>query len=155
MGRNHSASYQVSILYAAFFVFAICLFPSFAHAASYSTLKRHQADGSFVTQTLTKAASPYMIPSGCESNLLDRGQTLTIEAGVVIKFGPPERCGLSGSPPSQLLVYGNLDVRGTPSDPVIFTSWYDDSAGGDTNENGNATAPQKEDWLRIHVGKLY
>lgn len=49
--------------------------------------------------------------------------TLTIEEGVIVKFGTD----------NELYVWGTLNVNGTPQKPVVFTSFKDDSHGGDTN----------------------
>ncbi len=133
-----------SLFAAAFFILAIVL-PSRARAAEYTVLSW------FGTQTLTKENSPYLLLSGCAVNAVPAGNTLTIEAGVVIKFVPTETCG-GGRAPGQLLVYGNLIVKGTAIEPVVFTSWYDDSAGGDTNGDGDATAPQPGNWGRVQFG---
>jgi hypothetical protein len=32
---------------------------------------------------------------------------------------------------------------------VVFTSYYDDNQGGDTNGDGNATVPSSSDWYGI------
>lgn len=64
------------------------------------------------------------------------GQTLTVQAGAIVKFNGPG---------DSLTVNGTLDVNGTSGSPVIFTSIQDDAAGGDTNANG-AVAPAKGDW---------
>ena len=53
------------------------------------------------------------------------GETLTIDAGVVIKFEFDTRFDVEGT----------LIVDGTPGNPVIFTETRDD-VGGDTNGDG-------------------
>jgi urease beta subunit len=66
------------------------------------------------------------------------GKTLTIASGVVVKFGS----GLS------LIVNGTLTVQGIESAPVYFTSYRDDSVGGDTNGDG-VSSGARGDWRRI------
>ena len=68
------------------------------------------------------------------------GVTLTIQAGTVVKF--------DGSP-DDLSVIGTLDVQGTASNPVVFTSYKDDFYGGDTNGDDDATSPAPGDWGSI------
>ncbi|MDO9633561.1 MAG: right-handed parallel beta-helix repeat-containing protein [Paludibacter sp.] len=62
---------------------------------------------------------------------------LTINPGVVIKFR---------SESSYIRVEGNLMAVGTPEQKIHFTSFKDDSKGGDSNNNGNSTAPERGDW---------
>ncbi len=62
---------------------------------------------------------------------------LTINPGVVIKFRTSN---------SYILSEGNLIAKGTPEQKIYLTSFKDDSKGGDSNNNGNADAPEKGNW---------
>jgi RHS repeat-associated protein len=55
------------------------------------------------------------------------------------------------SPDSDLNVYGTLLSQGTADSPVYITSIKDDSVGGDTNGDGNASVPAPGDWYRIEI----
>jgi parallel beta-helix repeat protein len=68
---------------------------------------------------------------------------LTIEPGVVIKFNQVW-CNNN-----LIAVDGGLIAEGTPSEKIIFTSIKDDSSGGDTNNDGNNSEPQKGDWRAL------
>lgn len=67
--------------------------------------------------------------------------TLTIEPGVIVKFSGTD-------------VNGNLDVQsggriianGDANNRIVFTSLYDDNHCGDSNDDGNASTPNKGDW---------
>ncbi len=65
---------------------------------------------------------------------------LTIEPGVVIKFA---------SYYDDINVQGAMVADGTATQKVVFTSLKDDSNGGDTNNDGNNSAPSKGDWDAI------
>ncbi|MEW6541446.1 MAG: hypothetical protein AB1402_07530, partial [Bacillota bacterium] len=70
--------------------------------------------------TWTVAASPYHVTSSVTVNA---GVTLTIEPGVVVKFGHN----------TGLYVDGTLLAQGTPAAPIHFTDFRDDTVGGDSN----------------------
>ena len=86
-------------------------------------------------QTWIKEGSPYVI-EGAVSFLQFR--SFTIEPGVVVKFKPGATLSVHASTP--------LTIAGTKDEPVIFTSFKDDTAGGDTNNDGAATEPAPGDW---------
>ncbi len=67
------------------------------------------------------------------------GNTLTLDPGTIVKTV------------TTLTVAGTLDAAGTATSPVIITSWKDDLVGGDSNADGNTTAPAKGDWVAIYV----
>lgn len=97
--------------------------------------------------TLAKNRSPYFI----ENTLtLNQGKTLTIDPGVVIKF--KEGSGVS------LNINGNLYIQGSQSEPVVFTSFRDDSCGlssgcGDLNGDGDSTSPViGNNWREVYLG---
>ncbi len=69
------------------------------------------------------------------------GKTVTIVPGTILKFH-------SGV---YLDSYGQLTARGTPDSRIVFTSWKDDSFGGDTNADSSLTTPAPGDWRYVRA----
>ena len=74
---------------------------------------------------------------------INSGAILTISPGVVIKFTNYY---------SAITVNGGLVADGTAGQKIIFTSFSDDSNGGDTNNDANGSPPGKGNWGTINFG---
>lgn len=83
----------------------------------------------------TQSGSPYWV---VDDVVVDKSATLTIEPGTIVQFKPTP--GISTDLPTgqnDITVWGCLVVRGTPTDPVIFTS--------------SAEFPSLSDWGSIQL----
>ncbi len=89
------------------------------------------------------AATVYLVTCNI---VVPEGVTLTIDAGTVVKFRRPVKIF---DDPLLLKAEGTLNINGTADNKVYLTSSYDDTIGGDTNNDGGATSPRAGDWLRI------
>ncbi len=84
---------------------------------------------------------PYdALPYITQNISVKEGGSLSLGAGTIMKFHPGSR----------LTVMGDVRSKGKSGQPVILTSLLDD-IGGDTNGDGNASAPSPGDWLTITV----
>src|SRR3989344_9413386 len=88
-----------------------------------------------VTSTTTWRGN-YLI-SGARS--INSGVTLTVEPGAIVKLPNTS---------ASLTVNGTLDAIGSSARPIHFTSYKDDTIGGDWNGAGS---PGVGDWNRIQV----
>ncbi|MCK4660706.1 MAG: right-handed parallel beta-helix repeat-containing protein [Phycisphaerae bacterium] len=77
------------------------------------------------------------------------GLTLTIDAGVVVKFQAVDAASGQHRYRHDLIVAGTLDLQSTPGQEVVFTSSRDDEYGGDSNADGAASAPSVGNWGAI------
>jgi hypothetical protein len=88
--------------------------------------------------TWTEAGSPYVV---LNSVSVFPDTTLTIEPGTIVKFEQDV----------SLDVLGSLISSGTSQNPIYFTSYRDDSVGGDSNGDGEDSAPSYADWSEIYL----
>jgi protein-disulfide isomerase len=112
------------------------MWASKAATSSYITT----STGLMTASTTWLADQIYVIQS---SLTVSSTATLTIKQGAVVKFD---------STGAYLQVDGKLDVQGTSSDPVYFTSIKDDTVGGDVNDDATTTTPSLGDWGYIQLG---
>jgi hypothetical protein len=117
-----------------------------ALSVSGNTVAANAVNGLALTGTLGAAGAPagltlpllpglpYVVPGGLA---VAGGSTLTLPAGLVVKFA---------NTGSYLDVSGTLRAEGVAGAPVVLTSLHDDAVGGDTNNNGVASAPGPGQW---------
>ncbi|MFA6405458.1 MAG: hypothetical protein WCW46_01765 [Candidatus Paceibacterota bacterium] len=117
----------------------------FIHSGNTSSDIKRKAFGinGVLSQDTTLSAGdlPYII----EYLVIPAGITLTIEPGVIIKM---EDRYTNGSINVQ---GGNLIAKGTAENKIYITSLKDDSIGGDTNGDGDATTPAPRNWASIFL----
>jgi len=91
--------------------------------------------------TLSAGDLPYIV----EYLNVPVGINLNIEPGVIIKMEDRYTNG------SITIQGGNLIAKGTTENKIYITSLRDDSIGGDTNGDGDATTPTPRSWASIFL----
>ncbi len=134
MHTNYSVAVRLLLLFILGVSFAALDWPHPATAQFTPT-----QISSDITQNTTwnLSGSPYIVNGTVtvESNV-----TLTIEAGVVVKFAGGSLWLADGA---------ILGATGSAAQPIVFTSSKDDTYGGDTNGDGQATLPIPGDWSTL------
>lgn len=85
----------------------------------------------------TKENSPYVVTSPL---YVLQDAKLTIEKGVIIKFKED----------AELSVFGNIVFESDDTESIYLTSFEDDTIGGDTNNDGGNTLPERS-WNAINI----
>lgn len=88
-------------------------------------------------KTLSHDALPYQM----NAVTVPVGKILTISPGTVIKFW---------NTPNNIINSGTIKALGTQEKPIVLTSFFDDSVGGDSNNDGSTTQGAPEQWTRIY-----
>ena len=88
-----------------------------------------EADQLWIGNRVYLVTNDIVVPNGMVLNILE---------GAVIKFASNKRIIVQAG--------GNVFVKGSYEKQVVFTSIKDDSVGGDSNGDGNASLPSMGDW---------
>ena len=108
----------------------------FGNAAVDNTYNATAVTGTFAGSATWPNNLTYLV---ADNLTLPNGSDLTIQPGAVVKFLPTK--GITAN--------GRLTANGSAGSLISFTSLKDDSLGGDTNNDNNASTPTFNDWGKI------
>ena len=97
--------------------------------------------GEISLDTVWEADLTYIIEGGLT---ISPGVVFTLKPGVVIKVHDCYRGN------GRIIVNGILKAIGAEDEKIIFTSFFDDDYGGDTNSDGGVTSPSHGSWGQIY-----
>jgi hypothetical protein len=102
-------------------------------------------------EDITSDAYMYMWYSGAVA--VAENDTLEIEPGVIVKMGYKNANTTNERKDFKDFVVRNglLIAEGTPENPIIFTSWRDDTAGGDTDAAEDTVSARPYDWDQLSI----
>ena len=109
-------------------------------APSTATLPVTHVTSSINSATTWNTGNVYVVDGSISVN-----DVLTIQAGAVVKFAT----GVPGGTNLTVSSTGSINANGGTTGSVVFTSYLDDSAGGDSNGDAGATTPQVKDWGKV------
>ncbi len=144
LGRNATSYQETGLTSGQTYTFKITVVDQFGN----------ESTGTQVSITPTGATDEYVTLSGTLAGdmILNAGiyyvsNDLQVPEGTLLKFGPGSIIKFAQG--RSLNVYGDLVAIGQEGNPVVFTSYRDDSYGGDTNDDGPSTG-SPGDWYRIY-----
>jgi hypothetical protein len=122
----------LQIFFTSTFVLVFVFMPATSHAYTVVNAVTYPSNKNIGAAVWSQTGGPYVV----EGNVYIRYGSLTIEPGTIVKFAPGAVLAIHASVP--------VTIRGRADDPVFFTSYADDSIGGDTNATPNSDSQTAE-----------